>query len=419
MSQSVVRARNVGKTYKVYPRPWDRLRELVTNQPRHQGVEALRDVSFEVAKGESLGIIGENGAGKSTLLSILSGVTSPTGGELAVRGKVASLLELGMGFHPELTGRQNILLNAAMLGLTEDEAKATEPEIIRFSELGSFMDRPVKTYSTGMSMRLGFAIAVQVEPEILIIDEALSVGDGYFQKKCMDRIRSFVDSGRTLLFCSHAMYYVSFFCPKALWLRDGGVAAYGPAEEVVRAYESFLATKTTEQAELEPVERGPIRLTGIRFKDRSAGGQNPLFETQQPWELEIEWRSDSKETQMHLGVTINTVSHVQISSFGSHQDQEPCFTGETHYRASLRIPELPFVKGEFSLYVYILDEKGLHIYDQDYLPAAFSVASDTYRFGMMQIPHAWVRDPQEPSENRRTQVTSLEAEALQEAGYSE
>ncbi len=385
----VVFANGIGKTYRAYARPWDRLRELVTGKAQYQGIDALDGVSFQLGPGESLGIIGENGAGKSTLLSILSGVTSPSRGELRVNGKIASLLELGMGFHPELTGRQNILLNAAMLGLSEQEAQQKVPEILAFSELGDFIDRPVKTYSTGMAMRLGFAIAVQVEPEVLIIDEALSVGDGYFQKKCMDRIRHFVESGRTLLFCSHAMYYISYFCQRALWLHHGRAEAYGPSEDVVRAYENYLATKTASDVETQTAVRGPARITGLRFADRPCGLDQKPFEPQQPWELEIEWRAESPELTMHLGVTINTVNHVQVCSFGSHQDAQPCFTGKRNYKASLVISELPFTKGEFSLYVYVLDEKGLHVYAQEFLPAAFSAASAIYKFGFMQVDHRW------------------------------
>jgi ABC-type polysaccharide/polyol phosphate transport system ATPase subunit len=192
-------ARNLGKTYRDYPGPWARLMEKVTGRSRHTPIHALGGVDFELRAGESLAVLGENGAGKSTLLKILSGVTVPSEGSMEVRGRVASLLELGMGFHPELTGRQNIRLNAAMMGLGDAAISEKTPSIVEFSELGAFIDRPVKTYSTGMAMRLGFAVAAQLEPDVLIVDEALSVGDGYFQKKCMDRIRQLLDGGTTLL----------------------------------------------------------------------------------------------------------------------------------------------------------------------------------------------------------------------------
>src|SRR6185503_10159017 len=187
-------------------------------------------------------------------LKILCGVTQATAGSLQVDGRVAAILELGAGFHPDFSGRQNAVLNAALLGLSEREVAAALPRIVAFSELGDFIDRPVKTYSTGMAMRLGFSIATQVEPEVLIIDEALSVGDGYFQKKCMDRLRLFVGAGGTLLFCSHAMYYVSAFCERALWLRQGRVEALGPVAAMVRDYENFLVAKSARAAEAAATE---------------------------------------------------------------------------------------------------------------------------------------------------------------------
>src|SRR5215218_5697714 len=248
------------KVYRVYASPWSRLAEAVSKRPHHRAFPALQDVTFSLPRGEGLALIGENGAGKSTLLKILAGITAPTSGSLEVRGKVASILELGSGFHPEFTGRQNIVLNAAMLGLSPEELRHKMPEIIEFSELGDFIDQPVKVYSTGMAMRLGFSIATQVDPEVLIIDEALSVGDGYFQKKCMDRLRIFVESGGTLLFCSHAMYYVSAFCQRALWLRNGRAEALGPVADVVREYENFLVAKSAKAAESEPVPAAPSRL---------------------------------------------------------------------------------------------------------------------------------------------------------------
>ncbi len=238
MPEPAVQVEQLTKIYRVYASPWDRLREALLRRPRHREFRALADLSFSLPKGEGLAIIGENGAGKSTLLKLLAGIGVPTSGVLRVRGKVASILELGSGFHPEFTGRQNIVLNAAMLGLTERELQQKLPSIVAWSELGEFIDQPVKVYSTGMAMRLGFSIAIQVEPDVLIIDEALSVGDGYFQKKCMDRLLQFVGAGGTLLFCSHAMYYVSAFCQRALWLRQGRAEALGPVAEVVRDYDS-------------------------------------------------------------------------------------------------------------------------------------------------------------------------------------
>src|SRR5436305_318050 len=275
MRDLAVVVEDLSKVYRVYSSPWDRFRELLTHRPRHREFRALDAVTFALPRGEGLAIVGENGAGKSTLLKILAGITSPSSGHAAVRGKVASILELGSGFHPEFTGRQNIVLNAAMLGLSQEELRRKMPDIVGFSELGEFIDQPVKVYSTGMAMRLGFSIATQVEPDVLIIDEALSVGDGYFQKKCMDRLREFVGAGGTLLFCSHAMYYVSAFCQRALWLRHGRVEALGGVGEVVREYENFLLAKSKAHAvdaagapaphTPEPRPPAPTRLREVRL----------------------------------------------------------------------------------------------------------------------------------------------------------
>jgi lipopolysaccharide transport system ATP-binding protein len=391
MAEPIIAVQGLGKTYRLYSRPWHRLHELATRRPRHQPFHALREVSFEVAPGESLGIIGENGAGKSTLLKILSGVTVPSRGELAVRGKVASLLELGMGFHPEFTGRQNIRLNAAMIGLTPDETERKIPDIIAFSELGDFVDRQVKTYSTGMMMRLGFAIAVQVEPDILIIDEALSVGDGYFQKKCVDRLGQLADRGCTLLFCSHAMYYVSHFCQRALWLKRGEPELLGPVQEVVRSYESFLLTKGREReaafAETGPASGEVARITGLSVVG-TQGGQD-AFRHGDSWALQVSWRTVDASLRFHLGVAIDRNDGVQVCSFSTHRDGREPLTGRSEYRMRLEVPRLPLVKGDFDVWVVILDEAGLHVFDQRHDPAAFRIRGDSYAVGLMEVEHQW------------------------------
>src|SRR5260370_38856093 len=210
-----------------YARAADGLLEMITRRPRHTVFPALQDVTFDVEKGEGIGIIGQNGAGKSALLKLLCGVTRPTSGKIEAFGTIASILELGTGFHPEFTGRDNAALNAAILGLSPAEVKRKLPAILEFSELGTFLDRPVKTYSSGMYMRLACSVAVNTDPDILVIDEALAVGDGHFQKKCVDRIREFQQQGRTIVFCSHALYHVTALCRRTLCLRHGSAMPCG------------------------------------------------------------------------------------------------------------------------------------------------------------------------------------------------
>ena len=383
-------AEGLTKTYKVYATPWDRLGEMVTRRGRHREFRALEDVTFALARGEGLALVGENGAGKSTLLKILAGITAPTAGTFGVRGKVASILELGSGFHPEFTGRQNIVLNAAMLGLSQEELRRKMPDIVAFSELGEFIDQPVKTYSTGMAMRLGFSIATQVEPDVLIIDEARSVGDGYFQKKCMDRLRRFVAAGGTLLFCSHAMYYVSAFCQRALWLRKGRTEALGPVAEVVREYENFLVAKSARAADSASTPAAPAALPARIVAARLAEPRrDSLYAQGDPWELEVEWETEDPRLAFHLGVGINRADDVEVCSFATHFDGLAPVTGERTYAARLAVPSLPLVKGEFTLYIFLMDEEGLHIYDQWLIPGAFTVHSPSYVFGLVRVEHAW------------------------------
>lgn len=393
MDEVLISARGLGKVYRLYRRPWDRLRELLSRGEHHEPVVALDDVSFELRRGESLGLIGENGAGKSTLLKLLAGVTVPSRGELRVAGKVASLLELGMGFHPDFTGRQNIRLNAAIMGIGAEAIDEKVPLIVRFSELGEFIDRPVKTYSSGMAMRLGFAIAIHVDPEILIIDEALSVGDGYFQKKCMDAIFRFVDTGRTLLFCSHAMYYVSAYCEKAIWLRQGRMEAADATDAVIEQYEAYLMARREGGEEAAEAEAPAASVEGAkpaRFVAVEAhGGEDAVFRHREPWHLEAEWVSDEPSRVFHVGVGIDRVDGVTLCSFGSHRSEAPPFTGKTRYRVRLELPELPMLKGRYSLYVFLLDEEGLHVYDQRVLPGAFSIESRGYHFGLVEAEHSW------------------------------
>lgn len=398
MTEPLILTEALSKTYRVYSSPWHRLFELVSRKPRHREFRALSDVSFRLTAGEGLAIIGENGAGKSTLLKILAGITAPTSGRAEARGKVASILELGSGFHPEFTGRQNIVLNAAMLGLSDHEVKEKTPEIIAFSELGDFIDQPVKFYSTGMTMRLGFAIATQVEPDILIIDEALSVGDGYFQKKCMDRMVRFIDEGGTLLFCSHAMYYVAAFCRQALWLREGEVEALGPSEAVIREYESFLVAKGEKsesaeegetgdaRAEPPPPQREPARLGAIRQIGQRPDG---VFHHREVWGLEVEWSAESPKTAFHLAVGLDRIDDVQIVAFSSRHDGLAAFSGACRYRARLWIPELPLLQGKFSIQVYLLDEAALHVYDQRKLRGELRVESPSYQVGLIETAHRW------------------------------
>ncbi|MEO8033892.1 MAG: ABC transporter ATP-binding protein, partial [Acidobacteriota bacterium] len=298
-----VRAVELSKQYDIYRRPADRLFELITGRPRHTVFPALQEVSFDVEEGETVGIIGQNGAGKSTLLKLLCNVTRPTSGTLQMRGTIASILELGTGFHPEFSGRDNAALNAAILGLTPSEIRQRLPAILEFSELGTFLDRPVKTYSSGMYMRLAFSVAVNVDPDILIIDEALAVGDGHFQKKCIDKIREFQEARKTILFCSHALYYISSICRRTLWLDHGRVMGYGPSLDIVHDYETFLLQRDrshpASEGEPEPERAAsPVRFLEITCCDRT-GRPRDHFEPGEDIHIRMRVLSESAAQPIH------------------------------------------------------------------------------------------------------------------------
>lgn len=238
-----VRFQNVWQRFRVIRERPDTLREVFTRAFRYrsriEGFDALKGVSFEIGAGETVGIVGRNGSGKSTTLKIIAGVYRPSNGEAVVRGSVAPLIELSAGFQPDLTGRENIVINGLILGLSKREIREREQRIIEFAEIGDFIDSPIKQYSTGMVMRLAFSIAAEVDPDILLIDEILAVGDAAFQSKCIARIEEFQRRGKTLIFVSHAIQSVIQLCSRALLLHQGELLADGPVREIAERYEEL------------------------------------------------------------------------------------------------------------------------------------------------------------------------------------
>ncbi len=406
MTEIAVRAVRVSKAYRVYASAGDRLRELLFRGRRHREFHALSDVSFDLPRGGAFGLIGENGAGKSTLLKIVAGTTRASSGRVERRGAVASILELGMGFHPEFTGRENARMNAALIGLGGAEIRRRLPEIRDFAELGDFFDRPVRTYSSGMSLRLAFAVATHVDADVLIVDEALAVGDGYFQKKSIDRITEFHRRGGTLLFCSHALYYVALLCDTALWLKNGAVAGLGPALPVVRSYEAFLQEK--ERASLSPGERAvpgalsspaegrkPARFTEVFLHDGS-GYPRTEFAAGETLAVEIEFETEDPSLAFHVRIGVDREDGVQAFAVDTRRESWAPLTGQRRYRLRLVVPELPVAQGEFRVYAYLGDEKALHVHDARILKPGFSVASPEYVVGLVAARHLWLL-PEEPA----------------------
>lgn len=239
MSDAIITFKNVSKTYILYKNDQARFKALFIKPKNPKTNRALNNVSFQINRGESVGIVGDNGAGKSTLLKMITGVAFPDEGEIIVDGKVAALLELTAGFSLEMTGRENIYLKGYILGLEDDYIKEIEENIIDFAQLGDYIDQPVRTYSSGMKMRLGFAINVNIEPDVLVVDEALAVGDASFKKKCKNKIKEIIEAGTTVLYVSHSADSVREICPRSIYLRKGTVIFDGPTDETLQVYQDY------------------------------------------------------------------------------------------------------------------------------------------------------------------------------------
>jgi ABC-type polysaccharide/polyol phosphate transport system ATPase subunit len=254
----MIKVSGISKTFKLYSKPSDRLKEIFFRKNHHKIHNALKNISFEVSDGETLGIIGPNGAGKSTLLKIITGVLLPEKGLINIDGKITGLLELGTGFNPEMTGLQNIYMSGALLGMSKHEIQQKEQEIIDFTELGDFINEPIKTYSSGMVMRLAFSCAIHADPQVFVVDEALSVGDAYFQQKCMRKIIDFKNNGGSIIFVSHDMNAVKVLCDSAILLDNGNVIDYNIPKKIIDFYQGMILKKShlgDVEVKLKKIER--------------------------------------------------------------------------------------------------------------------------------------------------------------------
>jgi ABC-type polysaccharide/polyol phosphate transport system ATPase subunit len=314
-SQPAIRLEKVSKRFAFTPdTPQSVLETLIAfttrRRPKSQGLWAVHDVSFEVHEGQCVGIIGRNGSGKSTLLKLIARILQPTSGEIMVRGRVSALLELGAGFHPDLTGRENIFLNASVLGLTHEETERLYDDIVAFSELDQFIDMPVKHYSSGMYMRLGFSVAIHVLPDILIVDEILAVGDQSFQTKCIDRIMELKRAGVTILFISHDVGTIADLCSEVIWMDDGRVRLAGPSERVLAEYRDHINARVGGQLTIENDQRGfrrwgtrQIEITGVRLLD-GRGEEITLVQTGDPLCIEIAYLAHEPIHEPEFGLAL-------------------------------------------------------------------------------------------------------------------
>ena len=373
---------NISKQFKIYKQPQDRLAEILFRRQKHELFRVLNDISFALEDGKSLGIVGINGAGKSTLLKILSGTLQASSGRFEMSGQVAALLELGAGFHPEFSGRKNIHLNASLLGVPEQNISELENDIIEFSELRDFIDRPVKTYSSGMYVRLAFSIATMVRPDILIIDEALSVGDLTFQKKCVQRMNEFKEQNKTLMFCSHSMFHVQELCEKAIWLHEGQIREIGDSDRVVGHYEDFcnsrkvynsISDDPSQDAAVDPETDRAAKVPdckitalnvlsddGQKTRSLAALGKYTL-------EMEVEVLRDNIEG--NFGFAFMKSAEEPVASFLTTDIQEvekgPFNKGDK-FTVSLSLSGLPMRVGEFYILGGLADKSGLLWYERKF-----------------------------------------------------
>ena len=414
----MISVQGVSKLYRIYDKPTGRLKEIVLRGRRkyHRDFWALQNISLEVASGEAVGIIGRNGGGKTTLLQIIAGVLQPTQGEVRVEGRVTALLELGSGFNPEYTGRENILLSGQILGISEDEMRQRLDVITQFAELEAFVDQPVKTYSTGMMMRLAFASAIHVDPDVLIVDEALSVGDAYFQRKSIDRMEYFRKAGKTVLFVSHEPQLIQRFCNRALWLERGQAAMIGDAREVVTAYQAFCAKLEDERLRKAAQNGGivsqehdeiirELKLTGSRWGNgkisytrvemiNSRGEPTWLFNSGEPITVKLYFESDQDYERPVFAIDIHRFDGVFVGSVNNHDThptQIPIKQGPGSITLNIQKLELPHNSYFLSLKAYTVSDEPhwrdpADIHNQMY---QFDVKTEQLIHGLMKFEAEW------------------------------
>lgn len=382
-------------------------------------IEVLKDVSFSIPRGSTVGIIGRNGSGKSTLLKLITGIYRPSSGTLEVNGRISALLELGAGFHPDFTGRENILINGVILGMSRAEVKSRMDEIIAFSELGDFIDEPVRTYSSGMYMRLAFAIATHVDPEILIVDEILAVGDDHFSRKSMAKMNEFKDRGKTILLVTHDLATVQRWCDRAIWLDRGGMAADGRPDEVVNQYRRTVAQEEMSApdapsavvAQPAPVVDAPsepapaprpqtgtasdqrwgsfkVEISAVRILDRN-GREKQVFDVEEPLTIELEFVSFEPVEDVVFGVGIFQADGLRVYGTNTHVDGVP-LPRPFPERGTVRIDfaRLGFIDGNYVLDVAAHTVSG-EMYDMHRQLYRFAVRSAVPDVGVARPPHGW------------------------------
>lgn len=390
-----IQINNLTKVYHLYESNMDRLKETFFKKKYSKDHYALKNIHLDIKKGESIGIVGTNGSGKSTLLKLITGVVTPTEGELYAHGKIAALLELGAGFNPEYTGLENIYLNGTMMGYREDEMKERVPAIIDFADIGDFINQPVKSYSSGMFARLAFAVSINVEPDILIVDEVLSVGDTRFQVKCIKKMTELRERGTTILFVTHAVEQIKRFCTRSIWIQDGQVVQDGEASYVVDLYDNYMKygesalQETDRDGELEEFHK-PEDVSCLAAI-RKVKINKELFRSFEPLEVEVTYDIyDEHMKDLQLGVAIYSRDR-KIYVFGPNTNLDKYHLPQEsgRYIVQYRIPKLELMNGDYIIDVGIFNSDGIVNLDYRNGCKAFSVANEYFSEGMVYLEHEW------------------------------
>ncbi len=363
---------------------------------------AVRNLSFDLYPGQSLGIIGRNGSGKSTVLKLIARIIRPTSGQVAVRGRVSALLELGAGFHPDLTGRENIALNASVLGLSQEDVDRNFDAIVEFSELGEFIDMPVKHYSSGMYMRLGFSVAIHVDPDILIVDEILAVGDQAFQTKCIDRIHEMHRSGVSIILISHNLSVVRRMCSNLIWLENGRMRVSGHTEEVANQYKYQSDTAIGHQLTADSVSRSynrwgthEIEIIDVRFLDEE-GAEKAYYQTGDAMTIEVDYVAHEPISRPEFGLAIFRQDGQQVNGPNSQLAGLEIGTVEGPGTIRYHIKALPLLPALYQVTAAIHDAQLTHAYDYHELAFPFRIVSGGTKEtdGMIALPADWSWQPE-------------------------
>jgi lipopolysaccharide transport system ATP-binding protein len=379
----LVSLRDIGKAYPLITRPRDRVRALgrILRRREPESITVLDGIDLDVLRGQSVGIIGENGAGKSTLLKIVAGVIPPSRGRMAVHGRLGALLELGAGFHPDYTGRENLGLAAALLGLSRRELDERMDYIVEFADIGRYLDEPLRHYSSGMVVRLGFALIASVRPELLVTDEVLAVGDESFQKKCIRWMEDYLAGGGTLLMVSHGMYHVQKLCQTACWIHQGRMHMQGDVYEVTQAYLAYHERKSTPGERPVDPDAGEYRLEklGIIGDARLALGDN----------LRVRGRLFSPDGRAPA-VVVGIVRADGTPVYGAVSDADgftPVADGRGGFGFEIEFPDLPLLPGSYEVRAHAMDPEGLRLFDR--VSREFTIRGETRELGFCHLAHAW------------------------------